>query len=143
MTFIPEVDDLRQRLETMGLVLVSEGMLDDKVSTGTYSMPANKTFSKRNTILEKRDQVNLQGAVCLTGCGFDSGVAPPSPSDCTVVYNTLYSSAVQFNIDPSTSRFRNSSISWVLLRGQTDKCLVGFDEQAMWCMRDTETVQPL
>ena len=131
MTLIPEVDDLKQRLETMGFVLVSEGMLDDKVSTGTYSMPANKAFSKRNTILEKRDQVSLIGAECQTGCGFDPGIALPDLNDCMVVYDALFYEAVQFNLDPSTSRFRNSSISWVLLRGQTDKCLVGFDEQTL------------
>jgi phosphatidylethanolamine-binding protein (PEBP) family uncharacterized protein len=105
VTFIPDVGGLNPRLEGMGLVLLSESLLDGKVHIATYSIPAEKAFSKRNTTLEKRDQKDIQGANCMTTCGNDA-VTPPNSDHCVVVYKTLYTNAVQF-----TTKARASHLS--------------------------------
>jgi len=99
---IPDVDDLTQRLEGMGLVKVSEDMLDGHIYTGTYSIPVKVTLSKRDTVLEKRVE-NIEGARCLTACGPQPGVPSPNPDDCAVLYNRLHSMALQFTVEASTS----------------------------------------
>jgi len=87
----------------MGLIKISEGILDGKVHTITYSMP-NTTFPKRDTTLEKRADKNIEGGRCMTMCTENKDVAArPQPNDCTVLYNELYSQAVQFSVDSSTS----------------------------------------
>lgn len=85
----------------MGLVKVSEGLLDGKVYTGTYSMPSNTSFSKRDPTLKKR--ANLEGASCMTMCTNVPQATRPQEGDCTELYNTLYSQAEQFSVDPGTS----------------------------------------
>jgi len=97
-----DLDNLKERLANIGLIPISEGILGENVHTGTYSIPTDATFSKRDTTLEKRGQVSIEGAKCLTACGFDKGVTHPNPDDCTVVYNTLYSKATQFNLNART-----------------------------------------
>jgi len=76
--FIPGIDDLKHRLEGMGLVIISEGMLDEKVYTRTYSITANITFSMPVTTLEKRDH-NVEGGRCTTGYGGSFDHLPPQP----------------------------------------------------------------
>jgi len=98
----PEVEDIKHSLEKMGLVKLSEGTLDEKVYTGTYSIPTGKSLSNRGTILEKRADRSMEGAKCLTACGFDAGVTHPNPDDCQVVYNTLYNKAEKFSLGPRT-----------------------------------------
>ena len=50
-TFIPDIDDLKHRLEGMGFVMISEGMLNEKVYTAEYSIPASTNFSMPGTTL--------------------------------------------------------------------------------------------
>jgi len=99
---IPDVDDLPQRLEGLGLVKVSEDMLDGHIYTGTYSIPVNLTLSKPDTVLEKRAE-NIEGARCLTMCAPAQGVIRPNPNDCRVLYNRLYTWAGQFTVEARTS----------------------------------------
>jgi len=50
-TFIPDIDDLKHRLEGMSFVMISEGMLNEKVYTAKYSIPASTNFSMPGTTL--------------------------------------------------------------------------------------------
>jgi hypothetical protein len=121
---IPDVDDLKRRLEGMGLVMVLEDVLDGKVYTGTYSMPANTTSSKRDTTLEKRIE-NISGTGCLTICPIVENVAYPNSGDCRVLYNTLYNMAMEFSVDSRTS--------FQLLQDYDNRprdARLGFDEQS-------------
>jgi len=103
-TFIPGIDDLKHRLEGMGLVIISEGMLDEKVYTRTYSITANTTFSMPVTTLEKRDR-NVEGGRCTTTCYETTNMDTPVAGDCAIVYRELYKQAIQFSVGPCTSRF--------------------------------------
>jgi len=96
----------------MGLVMISEGMLDEKVYTGTYSIPANSSLSMGSTILQKREK-NLEGGPCATVC--DSGSVPiPNNDECAILYGSLYDQASQFKVDPCTSRFRSWFIRGIM-----------------------------
>src|SRR5258706_5755093 len=102
---IPDGDP-KQRLERLGLVMVSEAILDGNIHTATYSMSNNTGFPKRDTTLEKRR--DLQGASCLTVCGNATNEKGeekerPNPSDCEILYKNLYSMLGQFTLEPSTS----------------------------------------
>jgi len=98
---IPDGDP-KQRLERLGLVMVSEGVLDGNIHTATYSMSNNTAVPKRDTTLEKRRA--LQGASCSTVCSnIDGQNARPNPSDCEILYKNLYSTFGQFTLQPCTS----------------------------------------
>jgi len=101
--FIPDIDDLKHRLEGMGLVMISEGMLNEKVYTAEYSIPASTNLSMPGTALEKRDR-NLEGTVCQSFCSRGS-LYQPSVDHCVIVYGELYRLAKQFSTNPRTSRF--------------------------------------
>jgi len=105
-TFIPGIDDLKHRLKEMGLVRISEGMLDEKVYTGTYSIPANNTFSLGNTILEKRE-INIEGEGCIARCGVDLVVVPaPNNDDCNRLFSLFITYHKNtFRIGPCMSPF--------------------------------------
>ena len=95
----------------MGLVMISEGVLDEKVYTGTYSIPANNTFLMGSTILEKRDK-NIEGGFCASLCGDDTNAPLPSSDDCATLYGWFYDWAGQFSVGPCMSRFP----SWFIRR---------------------------
>ncbi|SRR5258706_3160471 len=91
---IPDGDP-KERLERLGLVMVSEGVLDGNIYTAIYSMSNNTAFPKRDTN-------DLQGARCNTYCAVGNS-ARTIPSDCENLYNYLYSTWGQFTVEPSTS----------------------------------------
>ena len=101
--FIPDIDDLEHRLEGMGLVMISEGMLNEKVYTAEYSMPASTNLSMPGTTLEKRD-LNMEHAECQYYCRIRISYHPIT-DHCTVVYNELQRLAYQFSTKPRTLRF--------------------------------------
>jgi len=86
----------------MGFVKVSEGILNGKVHTGTYSMPTNTTLSKRNTTFSKRGGKNYEGAFCASSCAPKKSIPAVNPDHCKEVYNELYSRAVQFSVNSRT-----------------------------------------
>jgi len=90
--------------------MISEGMLDEKVYTGTYSIPANNTFSMGSTILEKREK-NIQDGDCITSCGTDSAPVPNN-DDCATLYGLFNFYTVEFRVEPCMSRFQ----SWFIRR---------------------------
>ena len=78
---------------------VSEGVLDGKIHTATYSMSQNTTFPKRDTTPEKpRD---FRGHQCLTTCGQFKG--PPLLDDCKRLFKTLQSKKKTFTVGPGKS----------------------------------------
>jgi len=97
---MPDVDDLKQHLQ--GLVKISEGVLNGKVNTSTYSIPADQTSPRRDTTLKKRDR-SIEGAHCWTACANPPDLPHPDRGDCTELYKNLYSMAVQFSVEPRTS----------------------------------------
>jgi len=103
----------------MGLVMISEGMLDEKVYTGTYSIPAKNTFSMGSTILEKRDK-NIEGNFCNSLCG-EANAPLPNSDDCATLYGRFYDWAGQFSVSPCMSILVYSRDY-----GTTDKRSVGF-----------------
>lgn len=119
----------------MGLVKVSEGLLDGKVYTGTYSMPANTSFSKRDPTLEKR--ADIEGASCLTMCTNVPQATRPQEADCTVLYNTLYSQAEQFSVDSGTSLSLSQDYDTKLTDARLD-----FDTQGKRNFTYNQTVEP-
>ena len=97
----------------MGLVMISEGMLGEKVYTGTYSITANTTFAIDGTTLEKRE--NIEGATCTLHCL----EMKPSPNslDCTYLSLLMVDELVAlsdgpFSLAPRMSRFP----SWFIRR---------------------------
>jgi len=101
--FIPDIDDQKHRLEGMGLVMISEGMLNEKVYTAEYSIPASTNLSLPGTTLEKRDR-NMEGATCNYYCEH-AYPYQPIVGHCVIVYRELYRLATQFSTKPRTSRF--------------------------------------
>ena len=98
---IPDVGYSKQRLEELGLVMVSEGVLNGDIHTATYSMSQNTTFPKRDTTPEKpRD---LQGHQCSITCRDNKGEKPPGVDDCKSLYNNTQSTVLTFTVEPGTS----------------------------------------
>jgi len=106
VTFILGIDDLKHRLKGMGLVMISEGMIDEKVYTGTYSIPANNTFPLGSTILEKRKK-NIEGETCELNCGSTGDVLGPVNDDCATLFNlfTTYPNQFRVGVGIGMSRF--------------------------------------
>lgn len=91
---MPGADGIKQHLQSF--VKISEAVLNGKVYTSTYSIPADPAFPKRDD--------NLGGARCYTACANPAGSTKPNPDDCTELYNTIQSMDGQFSVDPRTSR---------------------------------------
>ena len=108
-SYIPDIGDLKDRFERMGLVMISEGMLGEEVYTRTYSITANTTFSIGGTTLEKRE-INVEGEKCTPHClQMNPG---PNPDDCATLYSELNGQATQISVKPRMSRFS----SWFIRR---------------------------
>jgi len=103
-TLIPDVDDLPQPLKGIGLVKISEEMLDGGVYISTYSIPVNVTLSKRDTGLEKRT-TNLSGARCVTRCGSSPVLHPPNLDSCRGLASTISNEFGKLTIFARTSPF--------------------------------------
>ena len=95
--FIADVNDLKQSLEGMGNVAVSEGLLDRKDTAS--SKPINSALSPPLTAFR-----DLRGAGCTIVCR-DSEDFKRDPYDCEALIETTYEKEGDFPVPFGTSHF--------------------------------------
>ena len=95
---MPDVGNPNQRLEELGLVKVSEGVLNGNIHTSSHSMSNKTTFPKRDTTL-----VDVQGNLCSTFCHDEANRVKPDSTSCEALYEDIKSEQGTFTVEPSTS----------------------------------------